>query len=154
MKRLFYYLIALPVLAFAAMACDDDKAPNVDVMVNYRNATVSNGTVYVVKGDTLVVDSLYVTAVNTSHKATIVGPVSYYFNGLPIGRVIVPPYKLSIPTDDLDIGAYKLQMNMTVAEEDYPLGICTSEATINVVSSTGDVPSDPAEGPTLRIRTR
>lgn len=154
MKRLFYLLIALPLLGFAAVSCDDDKAPNVDVMIDYVNATVSNGSVYVVKGDTLVVDSLYVSAVNTSHNATIVGPVSYYFNGLPIGRVIVPPYKLYIPTSDLDVGAYQLQMTMTVAEEDYPLGICSSEATINVVSSVADIPSDPTEGTTLRIGTR
>ncbi len=153
MKKLLIFLITLPLLGAIFTACSDDKNPDVTVTAEYENAVVSNGMVYVVKGDTLVVDSLFVEAVNTSHKAMIIGPVSYYLNGYPVARVVVAPYKVAIPTDSLAVGAYQLQIGLNVAEEDYPLGVTTSEVTVNVVNSVADVPGDTTVNPHMaRLR--
>lgn len=153
MKKLLLFLIALPLLCIVAVSCSDDKTPDVNVMAEYANGVVSNGKVYVVKGDTLIVDSLYVEASNAAHKAMIIGPVSYYLNGYPVLRVIIPPYRLAIPTDSLAVGAYQLQIVLNVAEEDFPLAVTTSEVSVNVVGSIDDVPSDTTVNPHIsRLR--
>lgn len=149
MKKLLLFLVAFPLLSIGAISCSDDKTPDVNVFAEYENAVVSNGKVYVVKGDTLVVDSLYVEATNPSHKAMIIGPVSYYMNSYPLARVIVPPYRLAIPTDSLEEGAYQLQMAMNVAEEGYELAGLATAVTVNVVGTAADIPSDTQENLSL-----
>ena len=61
MKKLVYLLLALPLMVIAAACSDDDSnLPDVSIHVDYKNAKVVDRQVYVVKGDTLVVDSIYV----------------------------------------------------------------------------------------------
>lgn len=150
MKKLLLMLLALPMMAL--VSCSDDDTPNVDVTINYDNATVlTNGSVYVVKGDTLFVDSMYVTAVNKNHNASIVGPVYYSINNIPVARVVMPPYKLAIPTDSMAVGAYSLQFYMDVAEEQCTLGTCAGSVDLNIVNDSTEIPSDvsPTPGTTV-----
>lgn len=139
MKKILLTLLALPLLAITACSSDDDK-PQVNVDLSYGNSTVANNEVYVVKPDTFKVTSVKVTPVREGHKATN-GPVSYFLNGVPLGTNPVQPFGIAIPTDDMETGAYSLQLSMPILEEGCELANGLVSVTVNVVASADDIPS-------------
>lgn len=145
MKKLLSFFLALPLLAFMAACNDDDDTPQVEISFTYSGAVVSDGAVYVVKPDTLVVESVNVVPVRQGHKATCTGPVNYWLNGYPLATSFIAPYGVRIPTDGLDVGAYKLSANMGIAEEGYALATALVSVQINVVADSTDIPQ-PATG--------
>ena len=60
MKKLFYLMmLALPMIF---VACDDDdNLPRVDITVDFDNVANVDGELYIVKGDSLIVNSINVT---------------------------------------------------------------------------------------------
>lgn len=152
MKKLILFLFALPLLAL--ISCGDDNEPDVNIFMKYKNAVVSDDEVYVVKGDTLVVDSLWIEAVNKKHNASIVGPAGYYLGGVPIARTVIPPYRMKISTDNFAAGKYYLQVVMVIAEEDCALATGVAEVSFNVVNSTADIPLNSEAVPITQRRNK
>lgn len=64
MKKLFYLMmLALPMIF---VACDDDdNLPRVDITVDFDNVANVDGVLYIVKGDSLIVNSINVTNLET-----------------------------------------------------------------------------------------
>ncbi|MBD5297796.1 MAG: hypothetical protein HDR89_04055 [Bacteroides sp.] len=147
MKKLFYLLIALPLMAAAITACSDsdDDYPQVTIGFSYTGGVVSENQVYVVQPDTLYVDSIAVTAVREGHKATCVGPVNYWLDGRPVGTSFYMPFGIAIPSDALKVGSHTLTAQIGIAEEGYPLSMAVTNVRINVVSDQSEIPV-PAEG--------
>lgn len=140
MKKLLFLIFALPLLTVVTASCDNDgNVPNVDIKMSYANATVVDSKVYVVKPDTLIVKSVTVTAVDKGHAATN-GPVTYWFDGVPVLTNPVAPFGVKIPTDDLEVGKYALQFSMPVYEEGCELATAAGAITVNVVGSPDDIP--------------
>ncbi|MCM1292151.1 MAG: hypothetical protein NC111_00315 [Bacteroides sp.] len=146
MKKLYLLLLALPLM-FAAVSChdDDDDMPQVKISLNYENGAVNGSNVYVVKPDTLVIESVNVTAVRPGHVATCVGPVNYWLSGYPIGTSFIAPFGARIATNDLEVGQYSLTLTMGIAEEGYSLATAMASVMVNVVADANDIPV-PATG--------
>lgn len=139
MKKLWFLLLALPLIGMMTSCDDDDKLPKVDISLEYNNATVVDGSVYVVKPDTLEVASVKVTAVREGNKVTN-GPVSYWLNGAPIAVNPYAPFGVKVPTDKLAIGGYTLTMEMTVAEEGCQLATAVAQVKVYLVENASDIP--------------
>lgn len=150
MKKLTLILFLLPLMSL--ISCGDDNTPDINIHINYKNTVGADGSVYLVKGDTLVVDSLWVTAVNTKHIATIAGPVSYLFGGVPVARIVLPPYKLRVATDSIATGDYYLQLVMDVAEEDCTLATAVTQFGVKIVADSTDIPAPAASVGTTTAR--
>lgn len=141
MKKLFSLLLALPLLTLVwSCGDDDDNLPQVDISFNFANATVSNGTVYVVKPDTLVLDGVLVKATRPGHVATCVGPVNYWLDGYPQGSTFLDPFGLDIYTENLDLGIHTLTANMGIAEEGCSLATAVASIKIAVVADSTSIP--------------
>ena len=158
MKKLVYLLLALPLMVIAAACSDDDSnLPDVSIHVDYKNAKVVDRQVYVVKGDTLVVDPIYVKSNREGKNAAIVGGVSYWWDGvpysfrLPNGTLVnlnpVPPYRVTVPTAEAEVGDHSLTLLMNIAQEGSELASAAAGITVNVVASADDIPatSEPSE---------
>lgn len=143
MKKLLFFMLALPLMAIAVSSCsDDDKdLPQVKIGFTYSNGVVSDGQVYVVQPDTLSVDSISVTAVRAGHVAACVGPVNYWLDGYPQGSSFIAPFGISILSGDLELGTHTLTVNMGIAEEGYALATAVTSIKINVVADSADIPS-------------
>lgn len=154
MKKILYFLFVIPILAFMSQSCDDNDTPDVNFHMRFVNATVSDGDIYVVQGDTLTVDSAWVTAVNPSHKADLLPPVNYEIAG--VGRFVSPfaPYRLAIPTDSLEVGTYQFAILGRVAEVNCSLGIGVAQATLNVVANASDIPTGTTSGNQVDIHRK
>lgn len=149
MKKFFLALMALPLVAALTACHDDDDMPQVNLKVQY-NSPVVDGEVYVVKPNDFKIESVDVTAVREGHKATN-GPVSYFINAIPVGTNPVSPYGITIPTADLEIGKFVVQMVMPIYEVDCTMATAVSQITVNVVENESDIPETavPSNGQTL-----
>jgi len=141
MKKLFLAFLALPLLAsFTACSDDDDNMPDVNLNLTYGNAQVVDDEVYVVKPDTFRIDRVEVTAVNPDKKATN-GPVSYFINAVPLGTNPVAPFGMVLPTTDMKVGSYVIQMVMPIYEEGSELSTAVAQVKLNVVADSAEIPS-------------
>jgi len=141
MKRLIHTLLLLPLLAAGFTSCDDDNdLPDVDIYVNISGAKNIEGTIYVVQGDTLYIDSIDV--VNREEgKAAMISSATYYWDYLNIGTAVLPPYSFAIATSaKTPIGRHLLQIESPVAAVDKELGIALLGYIVEVVSSADDIP--------------
>lgn len=140
MKKLIYLLFVLPLLGIA-VSCDDNDLPDVNISFDYTNGTVVNNMVYVVQPDTLYIDAINVTPVNSSKQAIVVAPVNYWLDGYPCGLSNVQPFAFAIPTDQLSIGQHTLTVNMHIAQEGAALASMVGSIKINVVADSTDIPT-------------
>lgn len=139
MKKLLYLLIALPALLFAACSNDDDY-PDVKVGISYEGATSVDGTLYCVQGDTLTVDSVFVTPVNPNSRA-LIGSVTYVFDGRPLGIAPSEPFAISILTETIPTGSYDMRLQMSVFENGRTPGIAYVTVPVTIVKSASDIPA-------------
>lgn len=149
MKKLFLALLALPLIGMMTACSSDDDMPQVNIDLNYGNSTVVDNQVYVVKPDTFKIESVTVTAAREGKKATN-GPVSYFINGVPLGTNPVAPYGIELPTDDMEVGSYAIQLYMPIYEQGCELASSVSEIRLNVVADSADIPT--AAVPTVMQR--
>ncbi len=138
MKRLYYLLLALP-LAFFASCDDDNDLPEVTFDVTMSGGVESEGQIYVVQGETLMVDEVKVTS-DTNSAATL-GATTYFWNGLPVGTTIVVPFAWEFNTTGLEPGAYSMQIQTNVYQTDKAPAVALLSYRINVVASADDLPA-------------
>ncbi len=154
LKNLLYVTaVMMAAVAFTSCSDDDDDLPNVNFSFDYSGATVVDGSMYVVHGETLEIEGLSVTPVNPRHQASI-GKAVYYWDYEWLFSSVVPPFGLNIDTDRVPVGTHLLQIKCTVLETGCSMATATVSYKVNVVASTDDIPlpQNPGqEGPQPRI---
>lgn len=155
MKKYLYYLLLLLPLGLAATAChdDDDDVPDVSLQATVEGAVVDNNTIYVVKGDNLVISAI--TLDNRTGKDGAIGAVTYYLNNVNIGQSLVSPYGLELPTEGMAAGGYILTAEMPVYVVDYPICFGAFSFSIVVVEDASELPGTAAPatfGGTVRTK--
>lgn len=140
MKTLYYFLFVLPL--FLVSCNDDDNLPNVDFEVSISNGLNIEGILYVLKGDTLSVDSIEI--VSLDNKGAVIGSVTYYWDYYMLISNPFPPYNVNILTDRLNLGNHLLQFECPVYVVDYPLFTAYFSYPIKLVESIDDIPNLPS----------
>lgn len=119
MKKLFYTLMVLPLLAsFSSCSDSDNDLPEVDMQVTISGGVQNeeDNKIYVEQGTPLVVES--VTAVPRNGKKTTLGLTTYYINGLPQYQTVTVPFSCTLSTDVLPVGEYSFQIKSAVYQID------------------------------------
>lgn len=147
MKKFIYSILfaVLPLMAVSFVSCsDDDDLPNVDITVDVDNATIVNGTIYVVQGDTLDITAVNVKNNDTSKNAAITN-VRYFIDGYYFGTSFFQPYPAYNITDaDTPVGKYQLGITCTVLAVDKSIAQGVLSYPIVVVASADQIPSGSA----------
>ncbi|MCI9284662.1 MAG: hypothetical protein HFJ91_02420 [Muribaculaceae bacterium] len=154
MKKLFFYLLALPLMALAFTSCDDDDKdlPNVTLSIQYSGATEEDGTLFVEQGQTLKIDALEAVPAEGTKKATL-GQTIYYWDGLPVYSTIVVPFATEINTTGMELGEHSLGVRSTVYQVDKEVGFALATFKVMVVAPEEN-PDEPGSGtitPEVRI---
>lgn len=138
-KTLFAALLALPLIGF--VSCSDDKdLPDVDFTVDVENATRVDGFLYVVQGDTLVVESITVTN-REEGKNAIITQADYYWDGYFMGTSIVPPYGYKIFIgESTPVGDHQIDIQMPVFAEDKAAATALVSMKVVVVQEDTEIP--------------
>lgn len=144
MKKIIYLALALVALPFALTSCsDDDDLPNVDYNIAISGGVMNqtDNTIYVVRGDTLVIDALTVTNLDSNKAAAITG-ADYYWDYTWLGASTLPPYGFSIKvTDATPLGNHLLQIKTGVVAVDKEPAIGIVAYDVKVVADSTELPS-------------
>lgn len=147
MKKIFYLLLILPLMM---MSCKEDEMPNVKFNVEFSGGVKVNGTIYVVKGDTLSVENVEIASHGDKNAA--MGEVSYFLDGLFLITKFFPPYKINIPTNDMRINNHVLEFNCPLYVEDSPILTAYFRYPVKLVSNPDSIPQDSDEPVTLNYK--
>ncbi len=137
-------LLALPLIGF--VSCSDNKdLPDVDYNIEIEGGTRVDGSVYVVRGDTLEVESITVSN-REEGKAAMITSAAYYWDGYYIGTAVIAPYGMQIITDeDTALGKHALDIQTPLFAEDKEAATAVVGLQVVVVESTEDIPGGGAE---------
>lgn len=146
MKKLFSLLALALTLTFVTTSCDDNDLPDVDISITVSNAKIVDNEMYVVRGDTLRIESIDVTN-NEPGKAAAITSAAYYWDGIFLGETFRSPFGFNIvttiPTDETHgtrLGAHRLQIYAPLVAVDKELAFALLTYTVNVVESAEDIP--------------
>lgn len=145
-KVLSLLLLALP-MAFAFTSCDDDDdLPNVTMSITVENAVQQDGIIYVVQGDTLVIEGITVT--NNEKGNAAITAATYYWDYYRLGTNIVAPYGYAIVTtrteDNIEgtpLGNHLLEIQCPLLAEDKAVATALMVYKVCVVESADDIPA-------------
>lgn len=152
MKKIFYFLMALPLIFGLNSCSDDDKLPDVDLDVTFSNCVIKDNVIYVVQGETLQIDAI--TPVNHTDKKCVLGAANYFWDYELVGTNVVEPYSAQFPTQYVQVGPHRLSFTIGVYVVDYPVCFGAGEYAVQVVASADDLPTDGAENPTINAAAR
>lgn len=146
-KILSLLLLALP-LTFALSSCsDEDDMPNVDMSLNISGGTMVDNTIYLVQGDTLVINGINVTN-NEAGKAAAVTAATYFWDYTRLGTAMLPPYGFKIITtkavDNLPgtpLGRHLLEIECPLIAVDKEVATAIMAYTVQVVENADDIPA-------------
>lgn len=147
MKKLLYLLLLLP-LGFLASCDSDNDLPDVDITVTFDNVVEGEDAIYVVKGDTLKIQS--VTCKGNDNKQAMVNEVTYVLDGFPLGTSIIAPYGATIATDNFSAGKFLLGLRMNVLQVDKSLAFGVISFGFKVVDSADELPDGKEPGTLTR----
>lgn len=141
MKKLLF-LIAAVVLPFIGLtSCsDDNELPNVDVRVKINGATRIDDTLYVVRGDLLEIEGIYI--IDNNKKGAMIADATYYWDLLRVGYTDRPDFGMKINTEELLLDKHNLQITMTILAVDYPVCFGTVVYRVVLVDSADDIPTE------------
>lgn len=135
-----FLVAALPM--FFASCSNEDDLPDVDYNVQFSGVTVDNatGTLYLVQGDTLKVESITVTNNESNKNAAITG-AEYFWDYYLLGRSPLPPYGFKIATnEDTPLGAHDLTIRMGVVAVDKEPAVGILSYQVEVVPDSTALP--------------
>lgn len=152
MKKFLYLLFALPLMAAGFVSCsDDDDTPDVSMNITLGGSALNyDGEIYLVSGDSLIIESVNITNNEAGKKAAIT-MATYFWNGYRLGSNGIAPYGFGIATErfgtDADgkefgtvPGEYVLQIVTPVLAEDKSLATAVLSYIVNVVAEPSDMP--------------
>lgn len=144
MKKFIYSILfaVLPLMAVSFVGCsNDDDLPNVDITVDVDNASIVNGTIYVVQGDTLDVTAVNIKN-NEANKGAAITNVRYFIDGYYFGTSFFQPYPAYNITDvNTPVGKYQLGITCTVLAVDKSIASGVLSYPIVVVANADEIPS-------------
>lgn len=145
MKKFLSLAIILLALPFAFTSCSDkDDLPNVDYTISIAGGVMdqATGTIYVVQGDTLEIESLSVTNLDSNKEAAITG-AEYYWDYNFIGNSPLPPYGFDIVVSDgVSLGEHLLTIRTGVVAVDKEPAVGIVNYTVQVVESEDQLPGN------------
>lgn len=143
MKKLVLLLLALP---FILVACDDDdKVPDVDFDITMSGGVSVDGTIYMVQGDTLDVESITVIAGSNVKKGVAIGGATYYWDYDIAGATVTPPFGYSFDTQYARIGNHLLQIECPVLAIDFAPATAIVSYFVSIVEKKEDIPAGPVD---------
>lgn len=143
MKKLLYLFLALPFAMMVASCNNDDNLPNVTVTMDFGNAAVQDGTIYVAETDTLLINSIVTKPVDSNQTATLAN-VRFYWNYVPTPYLSWSPLPLEIPIAQMPLsesGNNLLQLDATLLETDKSIAYANIAIPVKVVASVDSLPS-------------
>lgn len=150
MKKLFYLLLATPLL-FGMTACSDDdkEVPDASINASFSGVYVvpDDDVLYVIDGNPVVVES--VTVESNDGQEVAIGPVTYIWNGFDIGTTPVSPFKYVISTDYLTKTYNLLSLRTNLLVVDHPIYTALVQYKVLVVPDEESLPEGATylEGP-------
>lgn len=148
-KYLILLLLLIPALAFVSCSDDDKDLPNVDFDFTFENATVVDGTVYVVRGQTMEITAINVVN-KEPDKSAIITVANYYWDRYFIGSTAQPPFAFEIEvSDQTPLGKHLLDIQAPLYAVDKAPAVAVVGFNVEVVESADDIPE--AAAPTTRI---
>jgi len=154
MKKAFYYmflLLAVLPLSSLVSCSDDDDLPDVDFSLDISGGTSVNDTIYVVRGDTLAINSVNVVN-NESGKKAIITAATYYWDAFRLGTATQPPYGFSFPTgESTALGKHKIVIECPVYAVDKSPAIASLFYLVKVVADSDEIPGGEDAGTTNLI---
>ena len=142
MKKFYYLLLMLPLLAMLAACSDDDNdLPDVDISIRYSGAVEQDGKLLVAQGKTLTIEAINATPAPGTKEA-ILGNTVYYIDGVPFYTIGVAPFGCEIDTSNLSVGTHRLSFYSQVFQVDREVGFALYGLRIEVTGPD----SDPGDG--------
>lgn len=144
MKKILSLALLVAALPFAMVSCsDDDNLPKVDYDISFSGATLDNGTLYVVQGDTLKVNSITVKNQDSDKNAGLTN-AEYFWDYYFVGNSPLPPFNFSIATNqDTPLGEHALTIRMGVVAVDKEPAVGVVDYPVMVVADSTQLPSSP-----------
>ena len=125
--------------------CDDEKnLPDVDVSITVDGGVSVDNVIYVVKGDTLKVESINVTN-REQGKTAVITSATYYWDGLPAGISVTPPFGAKFVTKNMALGKHLLQIQSPVYAVDKSVGMLYMGYNVELVEDAADIPDGTQE---------
>lgn len=142
-KFSFLALVAALFMMLPLTAChDDDDLPQVDFNLTISGATYSDGTIYVVQGETLEIESISVTNLEQG-KAAAITAATYYWDGYCLGTTIMPPFGFEILTnEETPVGRHSLEITSPLIAEGKSIATSVLVYSVQVVASEDDLPDN------------
>lgn len=141
MKK-FIYLLALLVPALALVSChdDDNDVPNVDFTINFENAVRVDGTLYVVKGESLKITGIDVEN-NEPGKGAMITAATYYWDGYYIGATVQPPFGFEYNIgENVPVGKHQIEIECPLFAVDKSPATAIVYMYVQVVASEEEIP--------------
>lgn len=148
MKKLFFYLFAaLPLIVFNSCS-DDDDLPDVDFKLEVTDGVSVDGVLYVVRGESLVIDGITVVN-NEKNKTAIITAATYYWDAFRLGTSAVAPYGFTISTtEQTPLGHHELAIECPVYAVDKSPAVANLFYNVEVVADEADIPEGNTPGTT------
>lgn len=148
MKKLLYLLLLLPFALTMASCSDDDNLPNVTVTMDFSNAAVQDGVLFVAQTDTLYLDGITTKAIDSNQSATLVN-ARYYWNYIPTPTLTWSNFPLEIPVAYMPLtesGNNVLSLDATLLETDKSIAYTSINVPIKVVPTVEEFPAGMTPG--------
>lgn len=145
MKRFLKALYLLPLMMLAFTSCnDDDDTPDVDFYVSISGAANIDNNIYLVRGDTLFIDSINVVN-REPGKEALISSATYYWDYMRLGTAVLAPYGFAIATSEqTPVGNHLLEIETPVLAVDKSPGIAVLAYTVKVVADSTEIPDKPS----------
>ncbi len=142
MKKLYYFLLlALPMIMATSCDDDDNDLPDVDISLEISGGVNVDGTIYVVRGETLEITGITVTN-RDPNKEAVITSATYYWDYREIGVSVTAPYGGTIATtENTALGDHLLQIECPLFAVDKSPATAVMTYNVVVVESADDIPS-------------
>lgn len=138
MKKLSFLLLLLLPLTMFISCSTEDEFPQVDLTVEFQNASQYNGNLYAVRNKPLSISRVYVTSL--SGQNTALTSVSYYYDRIWMADALAAPYTLLLDLSHSPGGENLLQLFTNILQVDKRITSAQVQIGITVVDSVEDLP--------------